>query len=411
MTDEILKKLDECENNLLDMNFEFAGKAICDINQKLREIKNAPEYKQDIQITQRAAAIEKKIALGLDSLANPQNYQSQIVQTQSLPDFLPFSAEIPAGFAPDIKISIIIPVYNCERWIERCFNSIVNQKYKKNLLEAVFVDDCSIDNSFAVLRKIVENYESGVSADEKITFKLFKQPQNLGQGRARNKGLAKSLGDYVYFMDSDDELSENSLLSLAYLAQKYKGVDIVQGNCYVVSGGGDSDCKSAELIYATDNRIFPEYTKNALWIKQRFPFYSSVADRINWELWGKLIRKDFIVENNLYQGDFLTGQDMHFCFLSSKKIKDMAFTKAKTYVYYMEHLSVTSRKSGVSKLFSWLDLYNEMLSHIDWEVALIYINHIKSRINEFNCSQVEKRVNETSARIENGLASLKSVVL
>jgi|GEM_PF-1595816 len=411
MTDEILRKLDECENNLLDMDFEFVGKIICDINQKLREIKNAPEYERDAKIAQRAAGIEKKIALGLDSLANPQNYAKQIVQTQSLPDFLPFCAEIPADFEPDIKISIIIPVYNCQRWIERCFNSIVNQKYKKNSLEAVFVDDCSTDNSFSVLRKIVENYESGVSADEKITFKLFKQPQNFGQGRARNKGLAKSFGDYVYFMDSDDELSENSLLSLAYLAQKYRGVDIVQGNCKVVLGENSGDRRSAEFIYTTDNRIFPEYTQNALWIKQRFPFYSNVADRINWELWGKLIRKDFIVENNLEQGDFLTGQDMHFCFLSSKKIKDMAFTKAKTYVYYMEHVSVTSRKSNASKLFSWLDLYNEMLSHIDWEVALIYIDHIKSRINEFNFSEVQKRVSETSARIERGLASLKSVVL
>jgi len=410
MTDEILKKLDECENNLLDMDFEFAEKVICDIKQKLCEIKVAPEYEQNANIVQRVALINKKIALGLDSLANPQNYAKQIVQTQSLPDFLPFCAEIPTDFEPDIKISIIIPVYNCQRWIERCFNSIINQRYKKNLIEVVFVDDCSTDNSFSVLRKIVENYESGVSADEKITFKLFKQPQNLGQGRARNKGLAKSFGDYVYFMDSDDELSENSLLSLAYLAQKYRGVDIVQGNCEVVYGEGD-DSRSIEFIYTTDKRVFPEYTQNALWIKQRFPFYSSVADRINWELWGKLIRKDFIVENNLEQGDFLTGQDMHFCFLSSKKIKDMAFTKAKTYVYYMEHVSVTSRKSGVLKLHSWLDLYNEMLSHIDWEVAAIYIDHIKSRINAADFLEVQKRVNETNARIENGLASLKSVVL
>ena len=378
--------MQENENleKLRDMDFERAGEIIAEIR------KNAtPE-------------VERIINLGLDSLINPQNYEKQIVHTQNLPNFVPATDEIPE-FEEKIKISIIIPVYNCEKWIERCFDSIARQNYKKSLIEVIFTDDCSTDNSFMILRKMIENYEKNTPAQERITFKLFRNLQNLKQGQTRNNGLRKASGDYLCFMDDDDELSENSLRSLAYLAQKYEGVDIVQGNCDVISS---EDLGNGRLAYVMGDRIFPEYTNDTLWIRQRFPLYFNALDRINWEIWAKLIRKDFITDNNIYQGSFpVMGEDIHFCFLASKKIKSIAFTKAVTYIYRMDHLSVSMRKNKTQKLLSFIKLYNEMLSHIDWELVFIYISHIKNRIDTFG-AEVANEVAQTNKRIQKGLDSL-----
>lgn len=96
-------------------------------------------------------------------------------------------------------ISIIIPVYNSERFLHRCLNSVVNQTYKD--FEVILVDDGSHD-------------ESGVICDEYAAkdnrFRIFHNP-NGGPSKARNFGLEHSAGNYLLFIDSDDWLEEDAL--------------------------------------------------------------------------------------------------------------------------------------------------------------------------------------------------------
>ncbi|MGD1816178.1 MAG: glycosyltransferase family 2 protein [Pleomorphochaeta sp.] len=91
-------------------------------------------------------------------------------------------------------VSVIIPVYNCEEYIEQTIKSVINQTYQN--LEIVLIDDCSTDNSFDIINKIQKQYSN------KIVLK--KQEINMGVAVARNTALNLAKGRYVAFLDSDD---------------------------------------------------------------------------------------------------------------------------------------------------------------------------------------------------------------
>lgn len=100
-----------------------------------------------------------------------------------------------------MKLSIVIPVYNTEMFIRRCLNSIVAQNISANNLEVIIVNDGTKDNSVNIINEFCSQYSN---------FQLINQP-NLGLGAARNSGLKKATGDYVWFIDSDDFISDNSI--------------------------------------------------------------------------------------------------------------------------------------------------------------------------------------------------------
>lgn len=112
------------------------------------------------------------------------------------------------------KVSVIIPVYNVEEYLEECLDSIVNQTL--NNIEIICINDGSTDNSL----KILEKYES---TDDRI--KVYNQ-ENRGQGATRNNGLKYSSGEYIYFMDSDDILEPTALEELFTISNE-KDLDLV----------------------------------------------------------------------------------------------------------------------------------------------------------------------------------------
>lgn len=97
------------------------------------------------------------------------------------------------------KISVIVPIYNAEKYIEECVHSVLSQTYKN--LELILVDDGSVDNSGTICDKMSET-------DDRI--KVIHQ-ENQGVTKARFNGFLSSVGDYIYFMDADDTLREESL--------------------------------------------------------------------------------------------------------------------------------------------------------------------------------------------------------
>lgn len=113
-----------------------------------------------------------------------------------------------------VCISVIVPVYNCEDYLEESLGSILNQTF--NDIEIICIDDGSTDDSLRILRKMA-------SSDSRI--EVFAQ-ENKGAGAVRNYGMTKALGDYVYFFDADDFL-ENDALEKAYENAKRNDSDIV----------------------------------------------------------------------------------------------------------------------------------------------------------------------------------------
>ena len=122
-----------------------------------------------------------------------------------------------------MKISIIVPVYNVELYIKECFESIAAQTYKGEI-ECIFVDDCGQDDSVAILEKLIAEYHGP------IQFSIVHHEHNKGLSGARNTGIRKAKGDYLYFLDSDDTITPDCIEKLVMLVEKYPGVEMVQGS-------------------------------------------------------------------------------------------------------------------------------------------------------------------------------------
>lgn len=113
-----------------------------------------------------------------------------------------------------VEISVIMPVYNTEKYLKESINCILNQTFKD--IELICVDDGSTDNSLSILEEIAKK-------DERIS--VFHQ-ENKGGGAARNYALTKATGKYLYFMDSDDILKENALQEFYNIAEE-KDIDFL----------------------------------------------------------------------------------------------------------------------------------------------------------------------------------------
>ena len=107
------------------------------------------------------------------------------------------------------KVSIVVPVYNVEKYLNRCLNSLVNQDYKN--IEIIIVNDGSPDNSQMIIDKYKKEYSN--------VIKAFKK-KNEGLSEARNFGLKKATGDYIAFIDSDDYVETNMISEMIKCASK-----------------------------------------------------------------------------------------------------------------------------------------------------------------------------------------------
>lgn len=103
------------------------------------------------------------------------------------------------------KISIIVPIYNVEKYIKSCIDSIIQQDYPN--IECIFVNDCTQDKSMIIVNNCLNKYKGS------IEFKIINHENNLGLSAARNTGVKRSTGDYLYFLDSDDELYSTDSIS------------------------------------------------------------------------------------------------------------------------------------------------------------------------------------------------------
>lgn len=112
-----------------------------------------------------------------------------------------------------VDVSILIPVYNVEKYIERCLHSLFEQTY--NNIEYIFVDDCGIDKSISILYKVLEKYPT-----RKGNAIVIKHDKNRGLAAARNTALGAASGDYVIHVDSDDYLELDAVEKAVKIAKE-----------------------------------------------------------------------------------------------------------------------------------------------------------------------------------------------
>jgi len=114
-----------------------------------------------------------------------------------------------------LKVSVIIPAYNVQEYIEECIESIIKQRIQD--IEIICVDDCSTDNTNDILKRYTEKHKN---------IKVYKNVENGGLAKTRNVGIEKATGDYLLFVDGDDTLQENTISELMQYVRKYNA-DII----------------------------------------------------------------------------------------------------------------------------------------------------------------------------------------
>lgn len=217
-----------------------------------------------------------------------------------------------------IAVSVIIPVYNAESHIKNCLNVITNQNFKEPI-EIIIVDDASTDNSFAIIG------EYNLS-----NLKLYKLEKNLGQSAARNKGLEKAKGEYIYFMDVDDFIHPDSLKILYFTAKKYNCDFVFSDFKRIIN---NKNQRNDTYNYETD-KIF--YRNDLLKNMQKEIHNPSLGHLGLFGCNGRLIRNSIIKANNIsFIEELRYFEDKTFGWDLFGKIKNAHYIRKQLYSYYV----------------------------------------------------------------------------
>ena len=220
-----------------------------------------------------------------------------------------------------MRISLIVPIYNVEKYVERCLDSIINQTYKN--IECIFVNDSSPDRSI----EIIKNKLNSFTGD--IHFTIIEHQENKGLSEARNTGIRVSNGDYILFLDSDDTLSQDAISLLVQTAQANDNPEIVMG---ITKG-----------IDAKGNIIDVSFNQNMSFYNNKDVFQGYIDNK--WYLIGcnKLIRTDIFKKHKTFFQPGIYHEDVLWSFEVSTYINKLILCPHTTYYYYLGDTNSISR--------------------------------------------------------------------
>lgn len=259
-----------------------------------------------------------------------------------------------------MKVSIIIPVYNVEKYIVKCVESVINQDYNGQI-ECIIVDDATPDNSITIAKNLISDYRGY------IEFQIIRHEKNKGLSAARNTGIMASKGDYIYFLDSDDYIEPYCISSMCDIIKKYPDVEIVQA-------GTNSSWGDFNLVGRND---LPDYTENREWIKKIF----LKRNLFLVTSWNKLIKKSFVVNNKLYFKEGIVHEDEHWNFFACKYLSSFAICRKNTYNYITRDGSIMQENNEKKNIESWLIIMDDFINNIDAFCRKDQIKHIFIRLH------------------------------
>ena len=208
-------------------------------------------------------------------------------------------------------LSIVVPVYNVERFVERCIRSFLSQDMPSNDYEVIIVNDGSTDNSLSIVESLVQNF---------YNYKIVSKP-NGGLSSARNTGIKHAKGDYIMLVDSDDWIAENCLLRICDKLVKEKP------DCLLI--------RAANVIRGEVNIRYNDWDENSLSGKELLK--NGVAPCAPFAIWSS----DFLKRNSLefYEGIF--HEDSEFTPRAYYLANKITFYKDLVYYYYQNDNSIT----------------------------------------------------------------------
>lgn len=222
----------------------------------------------------------------------------------------------------DIKISVIIPVYKVEGYLEECIDSVIGQTMEN--FEIICVDDASPDNSLRILQRYKENY---------CNLQIVRHENNKGLSAARNTGLRAAKGKYIFFLDSDDALADKRTLEELYHVAEEKQLDLLYFN-YI------KWYEAGKKFNGIENKnVLKAVTSGKKWFS-----FCCQEKRLDLVAWRQLCRRDFLLQNNIWFYEGILHEDMLFSFLCAMNAQRVMETEKTYYLYRQRENSIMKTK-------------------------------------------------------------------
>ena len=261
-----------------------------------------------------------------------------------------------------IKVSVIIPVYNGKKFLENCLNILKNQDFKYKF-EIILVNDASTDG--------FENYSKNIKIDN---LKIYNFEKNRGQSAARNFGVKKSSGKYIFFMDVDDSISKNSLSSLYeftleddydYIFSDFQRIEDFQ-NQRVDKYNYDLDCV---------------FSRNDIVKGMERELYDPTLGHLGlFGCNGRLIKKKIIIDNNiLFEENIRWLEDKTFAWDVLKYVKKAKYIRKQLYSYYVNPNVKSAIIDSLKKINS-IEIVETILKHV--KASFEFVDTPKSHLNK-----------------------------
>lgn len=242
-----------------------------------------------------------------------------------------------------MKFSIIIPVYNVEKYLKKCLLSLLHQTYSD--FEVLIIDDGSTDNSI----KIINEYTKKDSR-----FSIYEQV-NSGQGSARNNGIRRAKGDYILFLDADDYLALDALRKLSNKISQSSS-DVISFNCIIDHG----IIKKKSILNDGFHGHF-----NAIKDSSILTVPSNSTARI--------VKRELLLNNNIYFNENVMYEDIGFTIKVMAYAKDVLFIDDCLY-FYVQRPSSTMHTNSIAKKEAILSTCQQVLETQKRDLILLKYN-------------------------------------
>lgn len=292
----------------------------------------------------------------------------------------------------EVKVSVIIPVYNVENYLSECLDSIIGQTLKD--IEIICIEDCSTDYTYDILKKY---------AGDDSRIRIYENKANSGPSYTRNRGLCYAKGKYIYFMDSDDALDRNALLEL-YEESEKNNLDVVLFEAEVVWNGKQPD--ASERPYQGNRKGSYNGVFSGKELIKKLLINGDMDSCVPLQFWNK----DFLLKNNFGFKENELHEDLIFSFRAIFSTKRAMVISKKYYTYYRRSNSITgschAEKSiegytlaylEVLKLKDQFDRDEEMveavipyLDSLEWEIRRYYREGVQSQ--GFSSELIQDRI-------------------
>ncbi len=283
-------------------------------------------------------------------------------------------------------VSIIVPCYNAEKFIEACINSVILQDYKN--WECIMINDGSKDSTL----NLIKSFES---KENRIC--VFTQ-ENLGVAAARNKGIDQAKGEFLFFLDQDDILSHHSISTFV---KSFDNNDIITGITVTTTFVNEKINKVSQLLHPKEGEITFENNDFEVLIRTMESGLKPVAQN-------RLYKKDFIKKNHLRFKHGNMHEDELWFFETMLLAKNVKFINQETYFYRIDNQESITKNLGDKNLESYLQIMEEIIEKYSKHkhfstIAIWYAVYIKKIFLDFAIRDRCKLSDEVILKLESAL--------